>query len=280
MKVTNYLYLSVFLMFSQPQIPLFQPKTQTTQRPTAANKADMIFVEGGTYTMGCTGEQQDCAPDEYPAHPVTIGDFYISRYEVSQRLWREVIGTNPSTFKNGDDCPVETITWQEVQVFLQKLNERNRHLPDSNLLYRLPTEAEWEYAARGGGLAVMFGNGQNTADPKQLNFQGSWAVKLYSKAGIDRQKTVAVGSVGLPNALGLYDMSGNVWEWCADYYNADYYKQSPATNPKGPTVGLLRVRRGGSWSTPAQRCRTAHRGSGPPGVRYSFVGLRLAASHR
>lgn len=246
-------------------------------------KDNMIFIKGGTFSMGCTSEQQDCAPDEYPVHMVTVGDFYISRYEVTQRLWREVTGTSPSTFKNCDDCPVESVTWQEVQVFLQKLNAQHRQLPDSNLLYRLPTEAEWEYGARGGGLAMLFGNGQNIADPAIVNFQGSWAVKPYSLSGIDRQKTTPVGSVGPPNALGLYDMSGNVWEWCADYYSADYYKESAAKNatgPKGPATGLLRVRRGGSWSTPAQRCRTAHRGSGPPNIRYSFVGLRLAASHR
>lgn len=231
----------------------------------------LVFVPGGTFTMGCSSEQQDCYDSEKPAHKVTVSDFYIGRYEVTQKLWTDVMGNNPSSFKNCDNCPVEQVSWEDVQEFLKKLNQK---YPGRN--YRLPTEAEWEYAARGGGKAVLFGNGKNTADPKEINFDGDWNPTTYSIKGLDRGKTVPVGSLNSPNALGLHDMSGNVWEWCSDWYGSDYYQNSPAKDPTGPSSGSSRVLRGGSWGGAPQGCRVADRGNGAPGLRGLFTGFRLA----
>jgi formylglycine-generating enzyme required for sulfatase activity len=231
----------------------------------------LVLVTGGTFKMGCTSEQKDCGDDEKPTHQVTLSDFYIGKYEVTQKLWTEIMGENPSYFKNGDNYPVEQVSWDDIQTFLSKLNTK---YPNRN--YRLPTEAEWEYAARGGGKEVVFGNGKNTLDPKEANFNASAANKTsYSLAGEYRQKTTPVGSF-IPNAIGLYDMSGNVWEWCSDWYGSDYYKNSPATNPQGPTSGSFRVFRGGSWSDYPQYCRVAFRSGYSPDYRYNSIGFRLA----
>ncbi|NUO02952.1 MAG: formylglycine-generating enzyme family protein, partial [Saprospiraceae bacterium] len=151
----------------------------------------------------------------------------------------------------------------------------NAKLPSGQKPYRLPTEAEWEYAARGGGKAVLFGNGKNIIDPKEINFNGSADYKKsYSVAGEYRQKTVPVGSLNSPNALGLHDMSGNVWEWCSDWYGA--YPAGSQTNPTGPASGSYRVFRGGSWYVYPRYCRVAYRFGGTPDYRYSSVGFRLA----
>ncbi len=188
--------------------------------PAVANDG-LIFIRGGAFDMGCTSEQQDCIDDrEKPTHRVTVGDFYLGKYEVTQKLWQEIMGNNPSNFKNCDMCPVEQVSWDDVQEFLQKINAK---YPGRN--YRLPTEAEWEYAARGGGKAVLFGNGKNIADPKEINFDASASYKTsYSLAGEYRAKTVPVGSLNSSNALGLHDMSGNVWEWCSDWYAPNFRK--------------------------------------------------------
>lgn len=233
----------------------------------------LIPVKGGTFTMGCTGEQKDCGDDEKPAHQVTLSDFYIGQYEVTQRQWQLVMGNNPSSFKNCDNCPVENVSWDDMQEFLKKLNAG---LPTGQKPYRLPTEAEWEYTARGGGKAVLFGNGKNVADPKEINFDGDWNPTKYSIEGLDRKKTVPVGSLNSPNALGLHDMSGNVWEWCSDWYGSDYYKNSPSSNPTGPSSGSSRVLRGGSWYNVPQVCRVAGRSDGLPGYRDDSIGFRLA----
>ena len=231
----------------------------------------LVFVPGGTFKMGCTDEQKRCQDDEKPAHNVTLNDFYIGKYEVTQKLWREVMGNNPSDFIDCDDCPVEQVSWDDVQIFLQKLSQQ------TGRQYRLPTEAEWEYAARGGGKAVLFGNGQNTADPAQINFDANATYKkTYSIAGTYRKNTVPVGSLNSANALGLYDMSGNVWEWCSDWYNPIYYENSPASNPTGPTTGTHRVFRGGSWDYGLRECRVAYRSHLTPNYHWVNVGFRLA----
>ncbi len=220
--------------------------------------------------MGCTGEQKDCEDDE-SVHTVTLNDFYIGRYEVTQRLWKQVMGNNPSYFKDCDDCPVEQVSWNDIQEFLAKLNRQ------TGLRYRLPTEAEWEYAARGGGKQVLFGNGKNTIDPSEINFNASSPFrKPYSVTGIYRQKTLPVGSLNSPNVLGLHDMSGNVYEWCSDWYGSDYYENSPSYNPSGPSSGSLRVLRGGDWGVWPQICRVADRSSVLPDFRSGITGFRLA----
>ena len=238
----------------------------------AFRPADFVLVKGGTFNMGCTSEQKDCNDNEKPVHQVTLSDFYICKYELTQKQWRMVMGSDPSFFKNCDDCPVEQVSWDDVQVFLKKLNHS---LPTSQKPYRLPTEAEWEYAARGGGNAVLFGNGKNVADPAEMNFDGDWNPRPYSIVGVDRQTTTPVGSFPA-NLLGLYDMSGNVYEWCSDWY--DDYSSISQTDPIGPTSGTFRVIRGGSWSFYPALLRVASRSNTFPDDTNGFIGFRLARS--
>jgi formylglycine-generating enzyme len=245
-------------------------KLKTPPLPTMPDDG-LVFVKGGEYDMGCTSEQKDCGDDEKPAHKVKVNDFYIGKYEVTQKEWTNIMGNNPSGFKNCDNCPVEQVSWDDVQTFLSKLNTK---YPNRN--YRLPTEAEWEYAARGGGKSVLFGNGKNTLDPKEANFCAlADYKKSYSVAGEYREKTTPVGSFA-PNALGLYDMSGNVYEWCSDRYDgSDYYNNSPATNPQGTTSGSDRVFRGGSWGGVPRYCRVSDRYYSTPVDRDDNLGFRL-----
>ena len=188
---------------------------------------EMVYVKGGTFTMGAISEQgADAYDDEKPAHSVTLSDFYIGKYEVTQAQWRAVMGSNPSSFK-GDNLPVENVSWNDIQKFIQKLNAQ------TGKEFRLPTEAEWEYAARGGSKSrgYKYSGSNNIGD-----------VAWYS--GNSGSKTHPVGQKQ-PNELGIYDMSGNVWEWCSDWYGS--YSSSSQTNPKGPNSGDYRVLRGGDW---------------------------------
>ncbi len=198
-----------------------------------------VLVKGGTFTMGCTDEQKDCEDDEKPAHKVTLSDFYISPYEVTQQQWKQVMSANPSkASKDCDQCPVENVSWEEVQDYLEKLNAQGH-----GRNYRLPTEAEWEYAARGGNVT------------KGFLYSGSKDISLVAwYNGNSGNKTQLVGK-RKPNELGLYDMSGNVWEWCSDWYGA--YTSGNQTNPTGPSSGSSRVLRGGSWNDYPQDCRVA-----------------------
>ncbi|NLA39893.1 MAG: formylglycine-generating enzyme family protein [Smithella sp.] len=220
---------------------------------------EMVFVKGGCYRMGDTfGDGWD---DEKPVHEVCINDFYIGKYEVTQGQWKAVMGENPSSFKNcGDNCPVETVSWNDIQQFLQRLNSR------SGKQYRLPTEAEWEYAARSGGKSEKYAGG-NDVDAV------AW---YYKNSG---SNTHPLGQKR-PNGLGLYDMSGNVWEWCSDWYGEKYYSQSPRDNPDGPSSGSYRVLRGGSWGTRPGFVRAAYRVRFNPGVRVYGSGFRMALSAR
>ena len=202
-------------------------------------------------------------------HLVSLNDFYIGTKEVTQKQWKDIMGKNPSNFKNCGECPVENVSWDDVQEFIQKLNAK------TGRQYRLPTEAEWEYAAREGGQAVLFGNGKNMANPAEINFAASTDKKPYSVIGIYRIKTTPAGSFP-PNALGLYDMSGNVWEWCSDWYNAYYYSNSPSTNPLGPATGTSRVIRGGSYFYNPESLRVAYRTNYKPSESKSELGFRLA----
>ena len=233
---------------------------------------DMVFVKGGTFTMGCTSEQKDCGEDEKPAHTVTVSDFYIGRYEVTQEQWRLVMKTNPSYFNSCYNCPVEQVSWNNMQEFIQKLNQL------SGKQFRLPTEAEWEYAARAGGRPMLFGNGAEILDSDGANFDASAKFKTgYSVALQCRNRTTTVGSLRA-NELGLFDMSGNVWEWCSDWYGADYYKSDSLVNPTGPATGTHHVCRGGAWNSTPARCRVANRGKDRPGGWSNTVGFRLAMS--
>jgi formylglycine-generating enzyme required for sulfatase activity len=167
------------------------------------------------------------------------------------------MGNNPSSFQNCDDCPVEDVSWNKAQAFIEKLNQKTgKH-------YRLPTEAEWEYAARGGSKS----NGYTYSGSNDIS-----SVAWYTDNG--GSKTHPVGQKQA-NELGIYDMSGNIWEWCQDWFGADYYSSSPTENPQGPSWGSLRVYRGGSWSSTAQYCRVASRNFYAPGFRDFLIGFRL-----
>jgi formylglycine-generating enzyme required for sulfatase activity len=219
---------------------------------------EFVRVKGGCYQMGDTFGDGD----EKPVHEVCVDDFYIGKYTVTQGQWQAVMGNNPSYFKNGDNYPVEQVSWNDAQDFINRLNEKvtplNPPLSKGGGKggYRLPTEAEWEYAAREGGRRVRFGTGTDTISSDIANFDASASYKKpYSEVGQYRQKTTPVGSFR-PNSLGLYDMAGNVWQWTADWYGENYSSESPKSNPTGPNSGQYRVLRGGPWSNwPSARSR-------------------------
>jgi len=216
----------------------------------------MKSVEGGTFTMGATSEQgSDAKDDEKPVHQVTLSSYYIGETEVTQELWKAVMGSNPSEFK-GSNLPVEKVSWDDCQGFVRKLNAL------TGQQFRLPTEAEWEYAARGGGKSkgYKYSGSNNIGDVawyKDNSGGNTHAVKTKS-----------------PNELGLYDMSGNVSEWCQDWYGS--YASSVQTNPTGASSGSYRVLRGGGWGYYVRNSRVSYRNSFMPDIRYSYLGLRLA----
>ncbi len=222
----------------------------------------MIPIKGGTFEMGDTfGDGYDW---EKPVHSVTLSDFSLCKYPVTQGLWKAVMGegNNPSHFKGDDSLPVEMVSWEDAQAFIATLNKK------SGQQYRLPTEAEWEYAARGGSQSKGYRySGSN--DLKEV----AWYDENSGK------KTHPVGALK-PNELGLFDMSGNVWEWCQDWYDEKYYetckKSGIVVNPVGPDKGVLRVFRGGSWAGDPQSRRAACRFGNGPGGRDNGLGFRLA----
>ncbi len=223
-------------------------------------KFKMVKVEGGRFEMGATAEQgDDVFDDEKPAHWVELDDYYIGETVVTQELWKAVMGNNPSFFTGDGNLPVECVSWDDAQKFIQKLNGM------TGKKFGLPTEAQWEYSARGGG--------------KSKGYKYSGSVKIEEVAWYSRDsggKTHPVKEKGkIANELGLYGMSGNVWEWCEDWYGRDYYSKSPTSNPKGPGKGTRRVLRGGSWYSPTEYCRVSYRDYGTPDDCGSRFGFRL-----
>ena len=215
-------------------------------------------IPGGTFMMGCTPEQEpDCFFSESPVHTVTLSPFIIGKTEITQRQWLAVLGNNPSYFYNcGLDCPVETVSWDRItQEFIPALQRK------TGQMHRLPTESEWEYAARGGADAASMTKyaGYNILDTVGWYKGNSFEPKLVGKK--------------VSNGYGLYDMSGNVWEWCSDWLGS--YTVISQFNPSGPLNGSFRVMRGGSWSNYAEYCRTASRYFNDPGLRGNAVGFRL-----
>ncbi len=268
----------------------------------------MVFVKGGTFQMGCTREQSDCDKDEKPVHTVTVGDFYIGKYEITVAQFKKFIdATNYKTDaekegyswwiydgewkkKNGVDwrCdvkgnirsaseynhPVIYVSWNDAVAFCRWLSkETGEH-------YRLPTEAEWEYAARGGNKSRGYKYaGSNNIDEVAWYWKNSGDVRLngdweWDKLKNNNCKTHPVGQKQ-PNELGIYDMSGNVWEWCSDWYGSDYYKNSSRSNPQGSLSGSYRVLRGGGWYRNARNCRVSNRYSIFPDYRIINLGFRL-----
>ena len=219
----------------------------------------MIAVEGGTFQMGATSEQGgDANSDEYPVHSVTLSDYYIGETEVTQELWEAVMGTNPSDFSGNPQRPVEYVSWYECKEFITNLNNL------TGMNFRLPTEAEWEYAARGGNKSQGYKySGGNTIG----NVAWYWD---NSGSATHNVKTKS------PNELGTYDMSGNVWEWCEDWYGN--YSSGSQTNPTGPSTGSYRVLRGGSRDNYADSCRVSLRNYYYPISRRSSSGFRLVLS--
>jgi formylglycine-generating enzyme required for sulfatase activity/serine/threonine protein kinase len=237
---------------------------EAREKEAAARRNDpfhdqMVFVKGGTFTMGCTSEQSDCDSDEKPTRQVTVSDFYMGKYEVTQKQWRAVMGSNPSHFNNCDNCPVENVRWNDVQEFIRKLNQL------TGKRYRLPTEAEWEFAARGG------------TQSRGYKYSGSNTIgEVAEYEGNNDKSTKPVGGKK-PNELGLYDMSGNVWEWCEDDWHNNY-NGAPTDgrawidSPRGDR----RVLRGGSLFFVARLCRVSNRYGSYPDSRNSLNGFRLA----
>ena len=250
---------------SQPTVaqqPVAQPTVVNSDHISIPVKdgisIDMVRVEAGTFTMGATAEMKDPYDWEKPTHRVTLtNDYYIGKYEVTQALWQAVMGSNPSYFK-GNNLPVEMVSWDDCQEFISKLNRI------TGKTFRLPTEAEWEYAARGGNKSrgYQYGGSNNLSD-----------VAWYGDNS--GSKTHVVG-IKQPNELGIYDMSGNVWEWCQDWYGK--YSSSSQVNPTGAKDGAHRIRRGGCWQYNAWLSRLSCRHYDEPDNHFYNLGLRLVLS--
>jgi len=249
-----------FAMARPPQPPP-DPATPPTERiiRDSFTEIEMVFVPGGCFQMGDTFGDGDAG--EKPVHEVCVSDFYMGKYEVTQGQWKKIMGNNPSYFKNcGDNCPVEQVSWNDIKGFFEALNSR------TGKRYRLPTEAQWEYAARSGGKSEKWAG---TSIESSLG-EYAW---YDSNSG---SKTHPVGQK-LPNGLGLHDMSSNVWEWCSDFYGGSaYYKNSPRDNPSGPSSGSSRVNRGGGWYSIAANTRATARSRNDADNRNSGVGFRIA----
>lgn len=260
---------------AQQKIVAFEREKRAAERRRIDPFYDlMIPIKGGMFEMGDTFE--DGYDIEKPVHKVTLSDYWLCKYPVTQGLWKAIMGkdNNPSKFKGDDMLPVEMVSWDESQAFIKILNKK------TGGQYRLPTEAEWEFAAREGGNKIRFGNGKDFANPVEMNFKATKDYKQpYSIVGEYCGKTTPVNQFK-PNTLGLYDMAGNVWEWCSDWFAGDYYQQcqAPGTvlNPQGPEEGVYRVFRGGVWYANAQGCRAASRHYYRPGSCGYYLGFRLA----
>ena len=239
---------------------------------------EMVYVKGGEYEMGCGDDEKG---KDGGTHRVRVNDFYIGKYEVTVGQWRKFVeetnyggdgenwwgcskGMSSPDYGQEDNHPVSCVSWVEAVAFIEWFSRK------TGKGYRLPTEAEWEYAARGRGGKVTYGTKTGELTHDLANYEGTGGKDVW-------EHTSPVGSFAA-NALGLCDMSGNVWEWCNDVYGSDYYKNSPADNPLGPAPasGSYRVIRGGSWFNGPRGVRAAFRGSDPPSNRDDYVGFRLA----
>jgi formylglycine-generating enzyme required for sulfatase activity len=231
----------------------YEPQTVFVQDNTFKYEPEMVFVQGGTFKMG--SKKSDDLLDGKPVHTVTVSSYYIGKYEVTQKQWSAVMGTNPSYFNKCDDCPVELVNYDDVNDYLAKLSAK------TGKKYRLPTEAEWEFAARGGNASKGYKySGSNTIHD----------VAWYSSNA--NNKTHIIGTKSA-NELGLFDVSGNVEELCSDRYDL-YYQSEAVTNPLGATSGTDRVLRGGSWDS-SDRWHVTSRKSIHPAGRHDYMGFRV-----
>jgi formylglycine-generating enzyme len=276
--VAAILLLYYYLTLPEPVVIEQEPEVVVTEKaPRKVQRerkipSDFVLVKGGSFMMG--GSERD---NEKPVHRVTISDFYIGKYEVTQAQWRSVTGKNPS-FRKGDSNPVENISWFDAVAYCNKLSELSGlakcYTEDGDKVtcdfsangYRLPTEAEWEYAATGG-----------ITEGSVTDYTYSGSNKVNEVAWHRSNSGMASHPAGgkKPNEIGIYDMSGNVWEWVWDNYGENYYSASPENNPRGPEQGHERVIRGGSWGGDSKDCRNAYRKGENPHFAHRFYGLRV-----
>ncbi len=266
MRITKLLLIVIFAVLVFPLL---------SQVPDS-----LVFVKGGNFMMG----SKDGGADEDPPHKVSVSSFYISKYEVTQREWEELMSQNRS-YNKGPDNPVEKVSWYEAVNFCNRLSLKHGLQPCYVIQgidvkcdftkngYRLPTEAEWEYAARGGHLM------------KDTPYSGDSKVEKVAWYASNANKLTNTPGQKIPNELGLYDMSGNVWEWCWDWYHDNYYNKSETRNPKGvdngayaPSGSSYKVRRGGSWNYGSDGCRISFRYMGVPSFRSYDIGFRVVRS--
>lgn len=241
--------------YKSPKIII--PKSKFDYEP------EMVFVRGGSFEM------------DY--QKITLSDFYIGKYSVTQAEWQAIIGINPSHFKDNEKCPVESVSWNDCEKYIQRLNEK------TNKNYRFLTDAEWEYAAKGGIHSKGYNfSGSNNIDEVAWYWRNSGDIKLTTKRSKNKVmknncRTHPVGTK-VSNELGIYDMSGNVYEWCNDWYDEDYYRNIPSQDPQGGSYGTDRILRGGSWFFLDDDCRSIVRTWNRPNSISNDTGFRLALS--
>lgn len=288
---------SMFTQKNGKESVSLQP-TEIMEDKTLSAGMKMIFIKGGKFDIGDTFDEGD--EDEKPVHRVSVDDFYLSESEVTVGQFREFVkATGYMTeaengegmyawngslwisqiglywdkpgFSQSDDYPVVGVSWNDAVAFTEWLSKR------SGLKYRLPSEAEWEFAAREGGKKIKYSWGNSEPDGSNCNYADSntsftWADKNHN----DRYINTAPAKSYPPNSLGLYDMNGNVWEWCSDWYDGDYYKNDIKEKPNGPSSGSVKVLRGGSWSSRAWYLRCSYRYRFAPAFRLYLIGFRVA----
>ncbi len=277
------------VFFPSPGIGADKKDHDNRQKPAEwtepATGMEFVFIKGGCFMMGqlrdtkrflikSVGEENysNLYTDELPRHEVCVSDFWMAKYEVTQGQWLKIMGSNPAHFNDNLKKPVDMVSWEDSQDFIKSLNRGLEKAGGGKFILRLPSEAEWEYASRGGTGTMFYTGDEITTD--QANFNGNYEFGLSPK-GEYRKGPMVVGSFA-PNPFGLYDMYGNVWEWCNDWYDHDYYQDSPDNNPPGPDHGSDRVMRGGSWFRFAGNVRSATRYKHEPMGQYADSGLRLA----
>ena len=246
MKQVYFIFFAVILLTTN-LAHAGENKTTAGASPTLLFKEpvtsmEMVLVKGGCYQMGSSNDDCDANPDERPQHKVCVDDFYLGKYEVTQGQWQAIMGSNTSAVSTcgADNCPIDNVAWSDIKEFIRRLNSKS-----SGSKYRLPTEAEWEYAARSGGKDEKFAGGGNV---DTVSWYAANSGKLNHPVGTK-----------VPNGLGIYDMSGNVWEMTSDWYAGDYYSSSPSNNPKGPGSGIDHVIRGGCRTGGVANQRTTRR---------------------
>lgn len=233
------------------------PSTSTTWRDPITGM-EFVKVPGGSFKMGCHANAGECRSNERPARTVQMDGFWMGKYEVTQGQWIRIMGNNPSAYQTGGNYPVETVSWIDVQEFIRRLNRL------SSAKFRLPSEAQWEFACRAGGKSITFGT-----------WNGSWSHLTGNSGGTldGHEYTAPVGSFP-PNALGMYDMSGNVWEWVQDIYTKNYGNVG-INNPIFTGPGADRVIRGSGWDFTSRGLRCSSRNSSNPSSRGGWKGFRL-----